>query len=356
MHREIKVPCIQLETAAADNSNLYAQNEKLGADIAAATTTAENVRADNKNLCAQLDVANANATLLMEKLNDADLESQRKVDLYYKQRSIAYAHATMVENKCGRLEGKLRPIQAKVAAANNIADTLSKQLEDARAKLGTFAGINAQLTESQTRISQLERRILRATKANKDLEDELADFSSNIGWILAVHNERDRSSTTIVMSLKRMLSKANQQLHSNNLCKKGLINHNVITQRSDGRTHVLVDWATRELEYRGTMQRSEYTEAEYMIQTEASNGHLAESMEHSDAAYENWANSSTQSFARGLPGPVMGRTPLIGINADSPMSTVTSINCRSYHGRAADFSSNVSHMGHNSRNNSILAH
>ncbi|KAJ1894286.1 hypothetical protein LPJ66_005281 [Kickxella alabastrina] len=419
MHREIKVLRIQLETAAADNSNLYAQNEKLRADIAAATTTAEDVRADNKNLCAQLDVANANTTLLIKKLNDADLESQRKVDLYYKQRSIAYAHATMVENKCGRLEGELRPIQVEVAAANDIADTLCKQLEDARAELGAFAGINAQLAEveadnkrvknknadlraqlqdvnalynqsqrhilslesriqraedtsqaletelngsnvllnqSQTRISQLERRISRAAKANKSLENELADFSSKISGILAEHNERDRNSTAIVVSLKRALSKAKQQLHSNDLCKRGLINHNIITQRSDERTHVLVDWATREPEYQATMQRSEHIEAESMGQTEASNGHLAESMEHSDAVYESRANSSTRSFARRPSGPMMGDTPLIWINADSPMSTVTSINYRSYHGRDADFSSNVSHMGHNSRNNSILAH
>ncbi|KAJ1943314.1 hypothetical protein GGF37_002704 [Kickxella alabastrina] len=207
--------------------------------------------------------------------------------MYYKQRSIAYTHATMVENKCRRLEGKLRPIQAKVATANGIADTLCKQLEDARIELGEFAGINVQLAkieadntrlknkntdlraqlqdvnalynqsqrhilgleshiqraantnqaletkingtnallnQSQMRISQLERRISRVVKANKSLEDELADFSSKISRILAEHNEWDRSSATIVIPLKRMLSKANQQLHSNDLCKRGLRN------------------------------------------------------------------------------------------------------------------------------------
>ncbi|KAJ1938592.1 hypothetical protein GGF37_004749 [Kickxella alabastrina] len=104
------------------------------------------------------------------------------------------------------------------------------------------------------------------------------------------------------------------------------------------------------------MQRSEYIEAEFMTQTEASNGHLAEPTEHLNVAYESWANSSTQSFARRPPGPVIGHTPLIWINADSPMSTVTRINYRSYHGRAADVSSNVSRMGHNSRDNPTLAH
>ncbi|KAJ1945873.1 hypothetical protein GGF37_001478 [Kickxella alabastrina] len=158
------------------------------------------------------------------------------------------------------------------------------------------------------------------------------------------------------MSPKRMLSKANQQLHSNDMCKRGMRNHNIIAQRSDERTHALVDWATRELKYRDTMQRSKHTEAEYMAQTEAFNGCLDESMEHSDAVYESWANSLTQSFARRPPGPVMGNTPLIWINSGSPMSTVTSINYRSYHGRDADVSSNVGRMGHNSRNNPILAH
>ncbi|KAJ1938593.1 hypothetical protein GGF37_004750 [Kickxella alabastrina] len=237
MHYDIKALCIKLETAAADNSNLYAQNEKLRAEIAAATTTAED-----------LYVAKVNATILMEKLNKADLESQKKIDMYYKQRSIAYTHTTMVENKCRRPEAKLRPIQAKVAAANDIADTLCKQLEDARIELGEFAGINAQLakveadnTRSQMRTSQPERRISRVVKANKSLEDELADFSSKISRILAEHNGWDRSSATIVIPLKRMLSKANQQLHSNNLCKRGLRNQNIITQRSDERTQVLVD-------------------------------------------------------------------------------------------------------------------
>ncbi|KAJ1894157.1 hypothetical protein LPJ66_005356 [Kickxella alabastrina] len=247
MHREIKAHCIQLETAAADNSNIHAQNDKLRPDIAAATTT-EDFRAYDRSFCAQLDVAKANATLLMEKLNDADLESQRKIDMYYKQRSIAFTHATMVENKCGRLEGKLRPIQAKVAAANNIADTFCKQLQDASLRVALkeqqiptklwrqLNGTNALLKQSQTRISQLERRISRAAKANTSLEDELANFSSKISGVLAEHNERDHSSTTIVISLKRMLSKANQQLHRNALCKRGLRNHNIITQRLDERT------------------------------------------------------------------------------------------------------------------------
>ncbi|KAJ1938092.1 hypothetical protein GGF37_004940 [Kickxella alabastrina] len=299
MHRNIKALRIKLKAVAADNSGLCVQNRKLRADIAAATTTAEDFRSKNKNICAQLDVANANATILMKKLNKEDLESQRKIDLYYKQRSISYAHATMVENKCRRPEAKLRSIQAKVAAANDIANTLCKQLEDACADFGDICWY------------QRPRRISRATKVNKDLEDELADFSSKISGILAKYNERDRSSTAIAASPKRALPKVNQQLHNNDLYKRRLINHNIITQRSDEQTQVLVDWSIHELEYRGTMHRNEHIGAECMTQTEASNGHLAESMEHFDDAYESWANSSTQSFVRRPPGLVMGNTPVI---------------------------------------------
>ncbi|KAJ1892041.1 hypothetical protein LPJ66_006581 [Kickxella alabastrina] len=219
MHREIKAHRIQLETAGANNSNIHAQKEKLKPDIAAATTTED---FGNIQLWAEISIISSkvNATILMEKLNDADLESRRK-----------------------KLEGKLRPVQAKVAAPKDSADTLCKQLEDARTEFWAFSDINAKLAEveadntrRQTRISQLERRISRVAKANKSLEDGLADFSSKINGILAEHNERDRSSTAIVVSLERALFKANQQLHSNDLCKRGLRNHNIITQRSDERT------------------------------------------------------------------------------------------------------------------------
>ncbi|KAJ1946054.1 hypothetical protein GGF37_001381 [Kickxella alabastrina] len=132
-------------------------------------------------------------------------------------------------------------------------ETLCKQLKDFHIECKELAGIKAQLAEAQAD--------KKAAKVNKDLKAELADFSSNIGGILAAHNERDRSSTIIVMSLKRMLSKANQQLHSNDMCNRGMRNHNIIAQRLDERTHALVDWATRELKYRGTMQRSKHTEA-----------------------------------------------------------------------------------------------